>query len=242
MNVSIGGSISHVQETIQKHIVPRAHRNFSSDAWTKSSHNLAPKSCQMLLQVNLCLRGVWFTARNMGLRGVAGRLQKIPSNLQLFWRNFVNAIAGSVEMEIWSFWGLVGWFSPARNIFKCSLNHKKKLMQFSMEWRRLCLPSSDPLAPYQMAFDFGFVFQTFALKWNARFGLVLVEFGFFVCLGVLCGGGKNSFDFLCDLFLHSCCSHSVHIALDWNEYVSLDNNNQGNFYSWLQVTSFRSAF
>lgn len=97
------------------------------------------------------------------------------------------------------------------------------------------------LAPNQMAFDFWFCFSNI---WSKRKCQVWVGVGwvwvFLFVWRVFCGGGKNSFDLLCDLFLHSYCSRSVHAALDWNE--SLDNNNQGNFYSWLQVTSFRSAF
>lgn len=145
-------------------------------------------------------------------------------------------------MGTWSFWGLVGWFSLVRNIFKCSLNHRKVECHFP--WSEghcahlavTCLP----LTKWHLTFVF--VFQTFALKWSARFELMLVGFGFFICLGFFVVMVKLSFDLLCRLFLHSCCSHSVHIALGWNEDVSLDNNNQGHFYSWLQVTSFTSAF
>lgn len=70
------GSISHVQEMIQKHIMPRADHNSSSDAWKKSGHNLAPKYYQMLVEVNFCLRFgfglvlLWFSAKNIDLSGL----------------------------------------------------------------------------------------------------------------------------------------------------------------------------
>lgn len=61
--------------------------------------------------------------------------------------------------------------------------------------------------------------------------------GFLVFVFFFLFGG----DLHCELVLNSCCSLFIHIALELNDYVSLDNN-KGKFCSCLQIISFRSAF
>lgn len=71
-------------------------------------------------------------------------------------------------------------FSLVRNIFKCSLNLREVGHNFSWSEGGCAHLAVTYLPLTKWHLTFGFVFQTFALKLNARFELVLVGIEGFV--------------------------------------------------------------